>query len=106
MDLVPFFAFKEHQTQTGSQVVEGKGKCKSRESRGGHLAMPRAEGPQRISGGNPAFSLVCLLFLQRIFTEHLLADVVPGAGDAAGSCLSSWSSIALEEIDHRALNFR
>lgn len=50
---------------------------------------------------------VCLLFLQQIFTEHLLADVVPGAGGAAMSCsLSSWSSIALKEIEHQVLNFR
>lgn len=27
-----------------------------------------------------------MLFLQRIFAEHLLADVAPGAGDAAVSC--------------------
>lgn len=54
-----------------------------------------------------AFSLVCLLFLQRVLTEHLLADVAPGAGGAAVSySLSSWSSIAREEIEHQVLNFR
>lgn len=89
----PVFAFKEHprvgrwwgeQTQTACQVVPGEGNCQSRGSRGSHLpAVGRmtTEGFWRRRQIQSRW-----LVFQRVLTEHLLTDVVPGAGDAALSC--------------------